>query len=148
MLLAGKSPNIRSYTVYIYGPGQPYLLQGEDTQWCLEREVLLELWSIYVSRNSYRSTYLYLAPAIRAPMSKLMRRVLRSISGTSPRTMRCARPSTHAVCEHEQAKAKIWTCVGRVALLYCDVEKRELVKTNCCTCGYLHPVCTFFLQKV
>jgi len=25
VFLAGKSPNIRSYMVYVYGPGQPYL---------------------------------------------------------------------------------------------------------------------------
>jgi len=25
VFLAGKSPNIRSYTVYIYGSGQPYI---------------------------------------------------------------------------------------------------------------------------
>jgi hypothetical protein len=30
VFLAGKSPNIRSYTVHIYGSGQPYIFaEGE-----------------------------------------------------------------------------------------------------------------------
>mmetsp|Transcript_46722 Transcript_46722/g.111230 ORF Transcript_46722/g.111230 Transcript_46722/m.111230 type:complete len:624 (-) Transcript_46722:643-2514(-) len=39
----------------------------------------------------------YLAPAISAPMSRLKMRQPRSTVGTSPATMRCARPSTIAV---------------------------------------------------
>ena len=45
------------------------------------------------SSNSPR----YFAPAIIAPMSSAISRLLRSDSGTSPATMRCARPSTTAV---------------------------------------------------
>ena len=40
---------------------------------------------------------LYLAPATSAPISKEKRRLLCRFSGTSPRTMRCASPSTIAV---------------------------------------------------
>ena len=40
---------------------------------------------------------LYFAPATRAPMSSENSRLLRKFSGTSPRTMRCANPSTMAV---------------------------------------------------
>ena len=45
------------------------------------------------SSNSPR----YLAPAISAPMSRATSRLSLRLSGTSPRTMRCARPSTMAV---------------------------------------------------
>ena len=40
---------------------------------------------------------LYFAPAMSAPMSRLKSCLLRRFSGTSPRRMRCASPSTMAV---------------------------------------------------
>ena len=45
------------------------------------------------SSNSPR----YLAPAIKAAKSNTNKRLLRKLSGTSPSTMRCAKPSTMAV---------------------------------------------------
>ena len=52
------------------------------------------------SRTAFRrssNSPLYLAPATRAPMSRENMVLSLSPSGTSPRTMRCARPSTTAV---------------------------------------------------
>ena len=46
-----------------------------------------------LSSNSPRN----LAPAIKAPKSKLTKRLERKVSGTSPKTIRWARPSTMAV---------------------------------------------------
>jgi len=34
--LAGKSPNIRSYTVHIYGSGQPYIIVVGINEWSKE----------------------------------------------------------------------------------------------------------------
>uniref|UniRef100_J3M8Y8 Uncharacterized protein n=1 Tax=Oryza brachyantha TaxID=4533 RepID=J3M8Y8_ORYBR len=51
-------------------------------------------WSTALSRSS--NSPRYLAPATSAPMSSAMRRTSRRLLGTSPRTMRCARPSTTA----------------------------------------------------
>ena len=69
-----------------------------------------------------RSAHLNLAPATRAPMSRLMRRVRCSTSGTSPRTMRCARPSTQAVCRQVKMKtvmdSALESCHATFSLLH------------------------------
>ena len=54
-----------------------------------------DLFSTAFSRSS--NSPRYLAPAISAPISSDRRRLVLEPSGTSPRTMRCARPSTMAV---------------------------------------------------
>jgi hypothetical protein len=58
-ILAGKSPNIRSYAVYIYGSGQPYKFLTYSTSWCKQK------WTYLRAEHVRRySTTAGLSPAL------------------------------------------------------------------------------------
>ena len=47
VVLAGKSPNIRSYTVYIYGPGQLYTNSTSQVYWYIASSKLTRYCQMY-----------------------------------------------------------------------------------------------------
>jgi len=92
VFLAGKSPNSRSYTVYVYGSGQPYgSYEAYDCIACLGNSVGQQLWCCVAWKwYAFWWQHAFLVPAVK-PVDTQMTSFRRhdSFHHRSPSTTMC-----------------------------------------------------------
>ena len=96
-----SSPRAKAGLRMLAASMAPSPLPAPTRVWISSMKRMMPPWAAVTSlttllRRSSNSP-LYLAPATSAPMSSEKTRLSRRFSGTSPRAMRCAKPSTMAV---------------------------------------------------